>query len=67
MTTATYTLDVPSSDVALFKTLTKKFGWIAKRQRPAKPSHLDLALKAADEEKLFATNDIDELMKSLSE
>jgi hypothetical protein len=31
------------------------------------PSRLDLALKAAEEEELFATNDINELMKSLTE
>ncbi len=35
--------------------------------RPVKVSHFDKALKAADEKELFATNDIDVLMKSLSE
>lgn len=67
MNTATYQLSVPSRDVNLFEILIKKFGWIAKRQNPAKESHLDKALKAADEEELFATNDINVLMKSLSE
>ena len=64
---ATYQLSVPSSDVNLFESLIKKLGWIAKKQNPVKDSHLDKALKAADEEELFATNDIDVLMKSLSE
>ncbi len=64
---ATYQLSVPSSDVNLFESLIKKFGWIAKKQNPIIESHLDKALKAADEEELFATNDIDVLMKSLSE
>ncbi len=67
MNTATYQLSVPSRDVDLFEILIKKFGWIAKRQKPTKVSRLDKALKAADEEELFATNDIDVLMKSLSE
>ena len=64
---ATYQLSVPSSDANLFESLIKKFGWIAKKHNPLKNSHLDKALKAADEENLFATSDIDVLMKSLSE
>ena len=67
MNTATYQLSVPSSDVNLFKILIKKFGWVAKKQKPTKMNHLDKALKAANEEDLFATNEIDVLMKSLSE
>lgn len=67
MNTATYTLNVPISDVDLLKTLVKKFGWVVKKQNARKMNHLDEALKVADEEKLFATNDIDVLMKSLSE
>lgn len=65
MNTATYQLGVPSGDVHLLEILIKKFGWIAKKQNPAKESHLDKALKAADEEELFATNDIDALMAAL--
>lgn len=63
----TYTLNVPASDINLFKALTKKFGWIAKKQTEHKSCRLDKALKAAEEEELFATNDLDVLMKSLTE
>ena len=31
MNTATYTLDVPATDIYLFKSLIKKFGWVAKK------------------------------------
>ena len=67
MNTATYTLDVPATDISLFKSLIKKFGWVAKKQKAPKACRLDKALEAAKNEKLFATNDLDELMKSLSE
>lgn len=67
MNTATYILNVPVSDESLLEILVKKFGWIVKKQKSTKLNHLDKALKAADEENLFATNDIDVLMKSLSE
>ena len=67
MNTATYTLDIPANDINLFKSLIKKFGWVVKKQKEKQPCHLDRALKAANEEELFATNDIDVLMKSLTE
>ena len=67
MDTATYTLDVPTTDISLFKSLIKKFGWVAKKQKAPKTCRLDKALEAAKNEKLFATNDLDELMKSLAE
>lgn len=66
MNTATYTLDVPATDISLFKSLIKKFGWVAKKQKAPKACRLDNALEAAKNEKLFATNDLDELMKSLA-
>ena len=66
MNTATYTLDVPTTDISLFKSLIKKFGWVAKKQKAPKACRLDKALEAAKNEKLFATNDLDELMKSLA-
>jgi hypothetical protein len=47
--------------------LIKKFGWVAKKQKAPKGCRLDKALEAAKNEKLFATNDLDELMKSLAE
>ena len=34
MNTATYTLDVPATDISLFKSLIKKFGWVAKSKKP---------------------------------
>ena len=55
MTTATYTLDVPTTDISLFKSLIKKFGWVAKKQKAPKACRLDKALEAAKNEKLFAT------------
>ena len=67
MNTATYTLDVPTTDISLFKSLIKKFGWVATKQKAPKTCRLDKALEAAKNEKLFATNDLDELMKSLAE
>ena len=67
MNTATYTLHVPTCDKALFEVLVRKMGWVVKQQDAVRQNRLDLALKAADEEELFATNDIDVLMNSLSE
>ena len=67
MTTATYTLNVPTNDVSLFKALIKKFGWIATRQKTLKANPLDKALEAAEKVQLFETNDLDVLMKSLVE
>ena len=67
MNTATYTLNIPMGDLSLFEALIHKFGWIAKRQKVAKQSHLEKALKAAESEKLFETNDLDTLMKSLTD
>lgn len=66
MDIATYTLNVPIDDQNLLGTLIKKFGWIAKKQKVKKSCRLDEALKAAEEEKLFETNDLDVLMKSLT-
>ncbi|WP_299341912.1 hypothetical protein, partial [uncultured Prevotella sp.] len=59
-------LKVPIGDLELFESLIHKFGWIAKRNEN-KVSHLDNALKAAENEKLFETNDLDTLMKSLTD
>lgn len=67
MATTTYTLNVPAGDQKLFEVLIQKLGWIAKRQNSKKSCHLDEALKAAEEEDLFETNDLDVLMKSLTE
>ena len=67
MNMATYTLNVPMRDLSLFEALIHRFGWIAKKQKEAKPCRLDEALKAAETEKLFETNDLDALMKSLTD
>ena len=64
---ATYTLEIPMSDLNLFKALIRRFGWVAKKQEETKENHLEKALKAAEEEELFATNDVDVLMKSLTD
>ncbi|MDO4159369.1 MAG: hypothetical protein Q4D41_02815 [Prevotellaceae bacterium] len=62
-----YTLNIPASDAALFKSLIKRMGWKAKMQKPQKISRLEAAVKAAHEDELFETDDIDVLMKSLKE
>lgn len=67
MDIATYTLNVPVDDQNLLETIIKKFGWIAKKQKVIKYCRLDEALRAAEEEKLFETNDLDVLMKSLTD
>lgn len=67
MDIATYTLNVPVDDQNLLETLIKKFGWIAKKQKETKSCRLDEALRAAEEERLFETNDLDVLMKSLTD
>ena len=61
----TYSLNIPTSDVTLLKSLAKKFGWTTKRERTHKETRLDSAIQATKQEKLFETNDIDELMDSL--
>lgn len=43
MNTATYTLYVPATDISLFKSLIKKFGWVAKKQKAPKTCRLDKA------------------------
>ena len=63
----TYYLNIPESDKGLFKSLVKKFGWTAKEQKNQTVCSLDKAIKAAHEDKLFETDNIDVLMKSLKE
>ena len=43
MDTATYTLDIPTTDISLFKSLIKKFGWVATKQKAPKTCRLDKA------------------------
>ena len=61
----TYSLNIPTSDVTLLKSLAKKFGWTTKKERVHKETRLDSAIQATKQEKLFETNDIEELMDSL--
>lgn len=51
----------------LQQNLVKKFGRMNKRQKSTVVCHLDKAIKAAHEDKLFETDDIDVFMKSLKE
>lgn len=63
----TYILHIPESDNNLLRSLAKKFGWKATKQKPQRITHLDKAIKSAHEDELFETNDIDVLMKNLTE
>lgn len=67
MDTVVYTLDIPTSDTNLLKFLSKKFGWVVKKQKTQKISRLDEAIEAAKNEALFETNNLDVLMDSLVE
>lgn len=62
-----YYLNIKESDKNLFKSSVKKFGWTAKKQKSQNVCRLDKAIKAAHEDMLFETDDIDVLMKSLKE
>ena len=67
MDMTTYTLNIPLSDQKLFEALIQKFGWPVKRQEEKRTCRLDEALKAAEEETLFETDDIDILIKNLTD
>lgn len=66
-TSSIYVLDIPARDNSLFRSLVRRFGWTAKKQRAGRSRRLDAAIKAAHEETLFETDNIDVLMKSLTE
>lgn len=61
----TYSLNVPTGDVSLLKTLAKKFGWSTKKVSAHKECRLDRAVRAANEEMLYETKDLDDLLDSL--
>lgn len=63
----TYTLNIPESDKNIFRSLVKRFGWKATKKKPQRITHLDRAIQAAQEDELFETDNIDTLMKSLTE
>ena len=44
MDTVVYTLDIPTSDTNLLKSLSKKFGWVVKKQKTQKICSLDEAI-----------------------
>ena len=62
-----YYLNIEESDKNLFKSSVKKFGRTARKQKFQNVCRLDKAIKAAHEDMLFETDDIDVLMKSLKE
>lgn len=63
----TYTLDIPANDRTFLLSLAKRMGWTAKKKSEQHICRLDKAIKAAHEDTLFETHDIDVLMKSLME
>lgn len=66
--TIDYTINIPTRDESLLRSLVERMGWGIKTLRAQhKVSRLDAAIKAAHEEPLFETNNIDVLMKSLVE
>ena len=65
MNTIAYTIDIPDCDATLLKSLSKKFGWVLKKQKTQKICKLDEAIEAAKHDALFETNDIDVLMENL--
>lgn len=63
----TYTVDIPATDRMILLSLAKRMGWTAKKKPEQHICRLDEAIKAAHEDTLFETRDIDVLMKSLME
>ena len=63
----TYTVNVPVSDKNIQLSLAKRMGWTAHRKTGQRICHLDEAIRAAKEDTLFETNDINILMQSLNE
>ncbi|MGN0282656.1 MAG: hypothetical protein ACI4B3_10225 [Prevotella sp.] len=63
----TYTLDIPATDRTFLLSLVKRMGWTAKKKPEQRICRLDEAIKAAHEDTLFQTRDIEVLMKSLME
>lgn len=66
MDTVVYTLDIPTSDTNLLKSLSKNFGWVVKKQKTQKICRLDETIEAAKNDVLFETNNLDVLMDSLT-
>ncbi|MDD6080428.1 MAG: hypothetical protein PUC85_09750 [bacterium] len=63
----TYTVNVPVSDKNILLSLAKRMGWTAQRKTGQRICRLDEAIRAAKEDTLFETNDINILMQSLNE
>ena len=63
----TYTVNVPVSDKNILLSLAKRMGWTAQRKTGQRICRLDEAIRAAKEDTLFKTNDINILMQSLNE
>ena len=63
----TYTINVPVSDKNILLSLAKRMGWTARRKTGQRICRLDEAIRAAKEDTLFETNNINILMQSLNE
>lgn len=65
--TTTFTLNLPTADATLLRSLAKRFGWTARKQKPAAQCPLDKALSEYEkgETKTFGT--VDELMSYLND
>lgn len=63
----TYTVDIPAGDKTFLLSLAKKMGWTARKKTEQHVCRLDKAIKAAHEDTLYQTKDINVLMKSLME
>lgn len=61
--TINYNIAVPSSDEPLLRTLIERMGWRIRVTR--RTARLDAAIKAADTEPLFESNDINAVMADL--
>lgn len=64
--TTTYTLNLPASDLTLFRSLVKKFGWTAKKQKNAATCRLDESLKDFNDGHTRTFESVDALMTYLN-
>lgn len=67
--TAVYTMSVPENDISLLRSLAKRFGWTAKRQRTQKSTkacHLDQALEDFEKGDVKTFDSVDEMMDFLN-
>lgn len=68
VSTKTFTLQIPQSDVRFLSQLARKMGWIKKeqpKQKVTKHSGLDAALKEVEKGELKSFDSVDALMDYL--